>query len=345
MAEYAWFGALCDDDYDQLGVVDPTLVSSFEHCRSIVLAAQAGGFDNVLLPSGYDLGIDPVTFAAAVAPQVTAMKLLVAIRAGELHVAQLARQLASLNQLLHGRLTINIISSDLPGETMASHRRYRRTLETMIALQSLLRGEAVDSHGEFVQLAIDAPRIAREWPCTAPFYFGGLSEPARDVAAQSADVYLMWPDTMTNVAALVSDMKARATRFERTLRFGYRVHVVVRNTEAEARDAARYVVATLDPGVGEAIRQRSLDSGSVGVARQSELRADADDEGYVEAHLWTGIGAGRSGCGAAIVGDPDQVAAKLRAYEALGIDTFVFSGYPHAREAQRFAELVLPLLR
>jgi alkanesulfonate monooxygenase len=344
-SQYAWFGALCDDDYEQLGVVDPTLVSSYEHCADIVLAAQQCGFDNILLPSGYALGIDPVAFAAAMAPQLDRLSLLVAVRAGELHVAQLARQLATLHQLLRGRLTINIISSDLPGESLASEPRYQRTREVMLALRALLAGESIDHRGQFINLQLDAPRIAREHPCRAPFYFGGLSEPARSVAAECADVYLMWPDTMPSVQALIEDMRARALAHGRTLRFGYRVHVIVRETQAAAQAAARHVVGALDPSVGEAIRKRSLDSGSVGVARQSELRADADNDGYVEECLWTGIGAGRSGCGAAIVGDPGQVIAKLRAYEALGIDTFILSGYPHEREAKRFAELVLARLR
>jgi alkanesulfonate monooxygenase len=125
------------------------------------------------------------------------------------------------------------------------------------------------------------------------------------------------------------------------LRFGYRVHVVVRDTEAEARAAADRLVSRLDAATGDAIRARSLDSASAGVRRQAELRDAATDDGYVEDHLWTGIGRARSGCGAAIVGDPDQVAAKLQRYADLGIDAFILSGYPHAAEADRFARDVL----
>jgi alkanesulfonate monooxygenase len=125
------------------------------------------------------------------------------------------------------------------------------------------------------------------------------------------------------------------------LRFGYRVHVVVRETEAEARAAADRLLSKLDDATGAAIRSRSLDSQSAGVRRQAELREGSDD-GYVEANLWTGIGRARSGCGAAIVGDPDQVLAKLQAYREAGIDAFILSGYPHAAEADLFARHVLP---
>lgn len=339
--EIAWFAALCDDDYEFLGVPDPALRSSWNHCADIVRAADRQGFDNVLLPSGYALGIDSVAFAGGIAPMLETARLLVAVRCGELWPPQLARQLATLDQMLGGRLTINIISSELPGESLPSEPRYRRTLEVMQILRSLLDGNPVEHHGEFYDITVDPPTVRTESGRCPPLYFGGLSEPAREVAAAAADVYLMWPDTMAEVEATVADLRSRASRCGRELRFGYRVHVVVRETEAEARAAATRLVSRLDDTTGAAIRARSLDSHSAGVRRQAELRADASGDGYVEANLWTGIGRARSGCGAAIVGDPDQVRAKLAAYRALGIDTFILSGYPHRDEAERFGRLVL----
>jgi alkanesulfonate monooxygenase len=174
-----------------------------------------------------------------------------------------------------------------------------------------------------------------------PLYFGGLSEPAREVAARAADVYLMWPDVLPVVADTIADLRRRAAAHGRTLRFGYRAHVIVRETEVEARAAAARLVSRLDDTTGTAIRERSLDHASAGVARQAALRDAATDDGFVEDHLWTGVGRARSGCGAAIVGDPDQVRAKLAAYQELGVDAFILSGYPHLDEAERFARLVL----
>lgn len=342
--EIAWFGALCDDDYEQLGVVNTDLQSSWDHCSSIALAVQESGFDNILLPSGYELGIDTLSFASAIAPRVDTMRLLAAVRCGEVWIPQLARQLATINQILDGRLVINIISSEMPGETLDGPARYRRTTETMRALRTLLRGERLDCDGEFVSLHLDAPRICRQFPHDPAFYFGGLSEEARDAAARDADVYLMWPDTEAQVAAIIDDMTRRAGSFGRTIRFGYRVHVIVRETETEARDAASALIAAVDAQTGDSIRNRSLDSQSTGVRRQAELRDAAGSDGFVEPNLWTGIGRARSGCGAAIVGDPSQVVAKLRRYMDMGIEAFILSGYPHEREARRFAELVLPHL-
>jgi alkanesulfonate monooxygenase len=342
--EVSWFAALCDDDYEYLGVPDRALLSSWEHCRGIALAAEEAGYDNLLLPSGYAMGIDSVAFAAGIAPLLRRMRLLVAVRMGEMWPPQLARQLASIDQMLGGRLTINIISSDLPGQTLDSSPRYRRTLEIMRVLRDLLDGKRVEYHGEFVDVALDPPRLRPVRGGCPPFYFGGLSEAAREVAAQAADVYLMWPDTLPGVEAVVSDMRARAARHGRELRFGYRAHVIVRATEAEARAAAQRLISRLDDQTGEEIRRRSLDTTSAGSLRQNELRHIADDRGYVEANLWTGIGRARSGAGAAIVGDPDQVLAKLQAYADLGMDAFILSGYPHAAEADLFARHVLPHL-
>lgn len=342
--EVSWFSALCDDDYRYLGVHDPELKSSWSHCRDITLAADKNGYDNILLPSGYALGIDSVTFAGGIAALTQQIKLLVAVRCGELVVPQLARQLATLDQMLGGRLTINIISSDVPGETLASVPRYQRTRETMHVLRALLNGESINHQGEFINLELDPPAVKTLSGRCPLQYFGGLSEPARDVAAECADVFLMWPDTLPRVQSLLDDMRARAAKHNRTLRFGYRVHVIVRETEDEAVDYANNLLKHLDVKEGAAIRARSLDATSSGVGRQGELRESADDDGFAEDNLWTGIGRARSGCGAAIVGNPDQVLNKLKAYEAMGIEAVILSGYPHQEEGDLFAKYVLPQL-
>lgn len=340
--EVSWFSALCDDDYEFLGQPDPMLQSSWEHCRDIVMQAETGGFDNVLLPSGYALGIDSTAFAAAIATLVRRIKLLLAVRVGEMWPPQLARQIATIDRILGGRLTVNIISSEMPGEVLGSAPRYARCVELMHILRTLLNGEALDHDGEFWKLKLDPPRVGTVSGKAPPLYFGGLSEDAREAAAKGCDVYLMWPDRQEAVAEIIADMKARAVKHGRTLRFGYRAHVIVRETETEARTAADRLLSKLDGATGDAIRSKSLDSQSVGVRAQAALREGASNDGYAEPNLWTGVGRARSGCGAAIVGDPDQVLAKLESYRAMGIEAFILSGYPHAAEADLFARHVLP---
>ena len=347
--EIAWFSALCDDDYEFLGVPDPALKSSWEHCRNIVLQAEKGGFDNILLPSGYQLGLDTTVFAAAIAPYLSRIKLLWATRMGEDWPPQLARRIATLDRILGpdasgtgGRLNVNIISSDMPGEKIDSGARYRRGTEIMKIVRTLLNGEHLDFQGEFYQLNLDPARITTLSGKCPPFYFGGLSHEARECAAEAADVYLMWPDTMDKVRDNIADLTSRAAAHGRTLKFGYRAHVIVRETEEEARAYADRLLSKLDDEAGRAIREQSLDAKNFGVQRQQELRGAAGGDGFVEDNLWTGVGRARSGCGAAIVGNPDQVLAKLRAYQAEGIEAFILSGYPHAAESDLFSRHVLP---
>lgn len=347
--EISWFSALCDDDYEFLGQSDPMLASSWAHCRDIVMNAETGGFDNILLPSGYQLGIDTTVFAGAIAALTRNIRLLMAVRVGEDWPPQLARRIATLDRILGttaagaARLAVNIISSDLPGDTLESEPRYRRTVEVMAILKTLLSGQHLSHKGEFYQLDLDPPRIGSLSGSCPPLYFGGLSPAARDAAAQGCDVYLMWPETLEGAKALIADMNQRAAAYGRTLKYGFRVHMIVRESEAEARAAADRLLSKLDAKTGEAIRNKSLDAKTAGVARQAELREQAAaNDGYIEENLWTGIGRARSGCGAAFVGDPDQIIAKIRAYQALGIDAFIFSGYPHMAEADLFARHVLP---
>ena len=215
--EISWFSALCDDDYEFLGVPDPALASSWEHCSDIVATADRNGFDNVLLPSGYTLGIDSTAFAAAIATHTERINLLLAVRMGEMWLPQLARQLASIDQFAHGRLCINIISSDIPGEELESAPRYQRTREWMQVLRQLLNGQPIDFHGEFVDLTLEPPRATTVNGSCPPMYFGGFSPAAKDVAAGEADVFLTWPDTVSSVAATVEEMTALGSRAIRPL--------------------------------------------------------------------------------------------------------------------------------
>ena len=339
--EISWFGALCDDDYEFLGVVAPELRSSWEHCHDIVLCAEENGFDNILLPSGYELGIDATSFASAVSVATSRIRLLLAVRMGEMWLPQLARQMATIDQMSSGRLTINIISSDLPGQELESGPRYKRTQEYMKVLRELLNGNPIDFHGQFVDLEIEAPRVRTVSGQCPPFYFGGFSEAAKETAAMESDVFLTWPDTVKGVESIVSDMKERASGYGRKLKYGLRAHVIVRETEQEAREAANRLVSQVDDQQGAEIRNRSLDAVSVGVSRQTELRKNSDGDGFIEDNLWTGVGRARSGAGAAIVGDPDQVKKKINAYMDAGINAFILSGYPHISECELFGANVL----
>jgi alkanesulfonate monooxygenase len=175
-------------------------------------------------------------------------------------------------------------------------------------------------------------------------YFGGISEPARELCAKHCDVFLMWPETEDRLAATMTEMSQRAAAHGRRIDFGLRIHVIVRETEAEARAWAQRLISRLDPAKGAEIKARAQDSKSAGVLRQDELRAASKDD-YIEEHVWSGIGRARSGCASALVGSPEQILAKLRRYIDMGLRAFVLSGYPHKEECELFARYVLPGLK
>ena len=344
--EVAWFSALCGDDYEYLGVPEGRLRSSWPHCRDLVLAAERAGFNNILLPSGFVPGQDTLTFAGGMAALTTKLSLLVAVRCGEYHPPMLGRAIASLDHMLEGRLTINIISSDLPGTTASAKERYDRSREVIEILKQGWTQPRITFKGEYYNFDLPSDPVKPYQQNGGPLlYFGGTSEPARELCAQHCDVFLMWPESEAMLGDTMRDLSARAARYDRTIDFGLRIHMVVRETEAEARAAAEKLVSKLDDSLGREIKHRSQDSRSLGVLRQDELRAAADADGYIEPHIWSGIGRARSGCASAIVGDPDQVLGKLQRYIEMGMRAFILSGYPHHAECDLFARYVLPGLK
>lgn len=345
--EVAWFSALCSDDYEFLGVPDGRLRSSYEHCGAIVRRADALGYQNILLPSGWIAGQDPMTFAAALAPQTRQIIQLVAVRMGEVWPPMLARAISTVDHLSQGRLAINIISSDLPGLREANEDRYARSSEIIQILQKLWTTEgSLEWRGRFYNFNLASTEAAKPYQQNGGplLYFGGISPAAQELCAKHCDVFLMWPETEERLAATMHGMSARAAKHGRVIDYGLRIHVIVRETEAEARAAAKRLISRLDPAKGREIKARSLDSQSAGVLRQDELRAKADSDLFIEPQIWSGIGLARSGCGSAIVGDPDQVLAKLERYIDLGMRAFILSGYPHEAECDLFAKYVLPRL-
>lgn len=344
--EVAWFAPICSDDYAYLGVPDGRLKSSFAHTSDILFTADRLGFGNILCPSSYQVGQDTLTFAAAVAPRVQQMSLLAAIRCGELHPAMLARTVATLDHILQGRLTLNIISSDMPGESMESAQRYRRSHEVIAILKQAWTQERICFKGEFYDMDLPTDPVKPYQQKGGPLlYFGGMSPDARALCAKHCDVFLMWPETEDKLQANMEDLSARAAEHGRSIDFGLRIHMIVRDSEAEARAYAERLVSKLDDAQGAEIRSRALDAKSLGVAKQAEMRQVADDAGYAEPHLWTGIGRARSGCGCALVGSPEQIAAKIERYIDMGFRSFIFSGYPHKDECERVARHVLPRLQ
>lgn len=345
-SEVSWFSALCSDDYAYLGVPDGALRSSWEHCRDIVLEAEQQGFRNILAPSSYQVGQDTLSFVAGMAPLTEKINMLAAIRCGEMQPIMLARTVATLDHMMKGRLTLNVISSDFPGEVAESGFRYQRSREVVEILKQAWTEDEINYDGEVYQFANVPTAPATPYQTGGPLlYFGGYSPAALELCGQHCDVYLMWPEPKEQLAQRMKDVNAVAERYNRTLDYGLRVHMIVRDTEAEAREYADHLVSKLDDEYGKLIRDRAHDSISLGVSHQAKARELADKFGYVEPNLWTGVGRARSGCGAALVGSADQVLSKIEEYRKMGIRSFIFSGYPHIDEAKHFGKLVMPELK
>ncbi len=345
-AEVSWFAPICNGDTDFLGEMPNQYKSSWENASEILLTADELGYRNILCPSSYQVGQDTMTFVSAVAPSTKNINLLAAVRCGEIHPPMLAKSIATLDHILKGRLTINIISSNLPGTELDSASRYQRSREVIEILKQAWTQEEINFKGEYYSIKLPTDPVKPYQQNGGPLlYFGGYSPAGVDLCAEHCDVYLMWPETEDKIQELMKNMSEKAAAYHRTVDFGLRVHMIVRETEEEARAYAQQLMSKLEDDKGKEIRERALDAKSYGVSRQSEMRGLADMEGFVEDNLWTGIGRARSGCGAAIVGNPDQVVKKLQRYMDMGIRSFIFSGYPHLEECKLFAKYVLPRIK
>lgn len=346
VAEVAWFDDLCGGDTGYLGTVDGSRRSNFAHCSEIIKTADELGFKNILLPTSYVVGQEVLPFAAAMAPQVKNINMLAAIRTGEIHPPMLARHLATLDHILEGRLTVNIINSDLPGMKEDHELRYKRCEEVIQILKQAWIQDRIEHQGEIYQFSMAADPVKPYQQNGGPLlYFGGISPGSKELCAKHCDVFLMWPEPEESIYATMQEMSKKAAKYGRTMDFGMRLHIIVRETEAEAKAYAKELMSKFDAETAEKLKHRTQDSKSAGVLRQDEFRKNADEDDFVEPMLWTGIGRARSGCGAAIVGNPQQIIEKMNRYMDMGVRAFILSGYPLIEECEYFGKLVLPHLK
>ena len=337
-------------DTRYLGRSDFGRAPTNDYMRQIAVTAESLGYDGLLIPTGSSC-LDPWVTAASLVPVTHRIKLLVALRTSLGNPTASARQAASLDQALGaGRLLLNVVPGGDATELAAdgvfhSHdERYEAGDEFLTIWRRLLQGEKVDFEGRHLRV-VGAQNFFE--PATLPhppLYFGGSSPAAHELAARHVDTYLSWGEPPAAVAAKIADVQARAARHGRRLKIGVRLHVIVRETSAEAwADADRLISHLSDEEIAAAQRnQGGMDS--VGQQRMAALHGGRRDRLVVGPNLWAGVGLVRGGAGTALVGDPDEVVARLREYQEIGVDSFVLSGYPHLEEAIRFAELVFPRL-
>jgi alkanesulfonate monooxygenase len=319
------------------------------YLSQIARAADELGYSGVLLPTGRSCE-DAWVVAASLIPVTKRLRFLVAIRPGIVSPTAAARIAATLDRLSEGRVLINVVTGGDPDEAQGdgvflSHdQRYEVTDEFLNVWRRVLAGETVDHVGKHLHVKgakILYPPVQKPYP---PLYFGGSSPAAHDLAARHMDVYLTWGEAPAAVGQKIADMRRRAAEQGRTLRFGIRLHVIVRETNEKAWAAADELIRYLDDDSIARAQKAFARFDSEGQRRMSELHGGRRDKLEVSPNLWAGVGLARGGAGTALVGDAETVAARLREYGDLGIDTLILSGYPHLEEAYRAAELLFPLL-
>src|SRR3954470_44755 len=322
---------------------------NFNYLRQVAQAADQLGYSGVLLPTGRSCE-DSWVVASAVAPFTERLNYLVAVRPGLQSPGVAARMTATLDRVTNGRLLINVVTGGDPVENkgdgvfLPHNERYEVTREFLTVYSDLLAGKTVNFEGKHIR--IEDGRLLFP-PVQAPrpqLYFGGSSDAGIDVAVDTVDKYLTWGEPPADVAGKIAKVRAAADARGRKLSFGIRLHVIVRETNDEAWAAADDLIKHVTDETIASAQKIFSRMDSVGQQRMSQLHGGRRDKLEISPNLWAGVGLVRGGAGTALVGDPDTVAARIREYQDLGVDTFILSGYPHLEEAYRFAELVFPLL-
>jgi alkanesulfonate monooxygenase len=325
----------------------PTRRPTLHYLSSLVETAAEMGFSSLLTATNFHAENDAWTASVATLARTRGAGLLVAVRPGMFHPAVFAKMASTAATLFPGRVRINVVTGSNPAENAmyGDHEthdmRYARTHEWIALMRRLWTEPVVDYAGTFYKC--QGAKLEPKPDPAIPVYLGGHSEAAQRLAAELADVYLVWADTVDGITARLATMRFAETIARRHVPWGMRCHVIVRETEAEAWAAADRLISRIDPAVRAAFVEAAGRTDSEGQRRQIALSTGTSL--VIEDNLWAGVGLARTGVGVAIVGNPEQVEAKLRAYQALGVSTFILSGYPHLEECRRFGELVMPRLR
>ncbi|MFW2853019.1 FMNH2-dependent alkanesulfonate monooxygenase [Sphingomonas sp. TX0543] len=346
--DFLWFLPSAGDQR-YLGTTLGARAATPAYLRQVAMAADQLGFSGALLPTGAHCQDAWIT-AASIAPVTERLRLLVALRPGLTLPAESVRQAVALDRISNGRVLLNVVTGgsteilEKDGMFLGHRERYEQTAEFLDIFRALARGEKVTREGRY--LSIRKGRLEFPFVQTphAPIWFGGSSEIAREIAAQHVDVYLAWGEPPSQLKEVIDDVRARAAARGRTIRFGIRLHFIVRETEGEAWDAANDLIRYVTDEDIARFQASLQHSESVGQQRMRSLHGGSRASLEVSPNLWAGIGLVRTGAGTALVGDPATVAERLEEYAAIGIDTVIGSGYPHLEEAYRVAELLFPHL-
>ncbi|MGH6751231.1 MAG: LLM class flavin-dependent oxidoreductase [Bradyrhizobium sp.] len=345
--EFGWY-LPTHGDTTAYGLMEAQIAGSPELCDRVVQAAEAAGFEYLLIPVGSVCWEAWIT-GAFMAARSSTIKPLIAARPGYINPVLLAKMISTFDQMSGGRICINLIAgqneSEVEGEGVgyAKEERYALMEEEVSILKALwtTRGP-VTFEGKFHKLS---GAHIRPRPLQQPFpkfYLGGGSRQAWELSAKHSDVHLFWGDLPERIASNIVEIRemARAHGRENDIGFGMRLQVICRENEADAWEAADQLVRHATERQKQ--EMKTLYNKSEANQRVQQLAREHGD--LLMPHLWTGITKVRPGAGIAVVGNPAQCADTLQQFIDAGCHSFCLSGYLHDEEAERFGRLIRPIL-
>ncbi len=279
---------------------------NFNYLRQIAQAADQLGYYGVLLPTGRSCE-DSWVVASAVAPWTERLRYLVAVRPGLQSPSVAARMTATLDRLSNGRLLVNVVTGGDPVENKGDgifldhDERYAVTREFLNVYSDLLAGKTVNVEGKHIRIEdgrLLFPPVQSPRP---PLYFGGSSDAGIDVAVDTVDKYLTWGEPPAQVAEKINRVKAVADARGRKLSFGIRLHVIVRETNAEAWKAADELIQHVTDETVASAQKIFSRMDSVGQQRMAQLHGgtprQARDQPEPLGRRRSGARRGRDGAG------------------------------------------------
>lgn len=346
--EIGWFIPTVGDT-SAFGDPAKTILPSLQHYTRVARAAENAGFDYVLIPTSQDCWDAWVT-ASFLAAQTETLKMLVAIKPGYLHPYAHAKMIGAFDAFTEGRLYLNMIAGLSAGDAKSEGQpepkeiRYEQLEEEVRLVKQLVSERNVNFQGKYYRVAspvVSPMATQKPYP---PFFLGGGSEQALEISAAHSNTHLFWGDEPARIAGQITDIRQRAARHGREdeIRFAMRLQIIVRESEAEAWEAAEQLVAgTEERAQQHRDRLKSFDS----AANDRQVELSRKEGQRFDQCLWSGISAVRPGAGTAVVGSSQQVYEQLMAFVDVGCSGFCLSGYPHHDEATRFGQLVMPRFR
>ena len=317
--------------------------ASWERNRALVLAAEELGFDSVLIaqhtinPHIADFDqLEAWSAAAALAALTNRIEIIAAIKPYLYHPVVLAKLALGIENISRGRFAINLVNGwnrpeiDKAGLGFAEHDdRYAYGREWISIASRLLSGERVTFKGAHFDISDYLLRPVDLYRARPTIYVGGESEPARALVADHGDVWFINGQPIEDVAGLIADVSARP-RTGAPLRFGLSAFVVTRETSAEAHaEHERLLSLSAKDAELKEIQKRNTDP-KVVMMQTMQKTARVGTNG---------------GTAAGLVGSYDEVAARLSAFHAAGIELFMLQFQPFEAEMRRFAEEVIPRVR